>query len=270
MKFSVLMSTYYKENAEYLSMALESLKKQTLPADEIVIVKDGPLTTELDKVIEDYSNTLAIKIIALEINKGLGNALRIGIEACSYDIIARMDSDDISSEDRFEKQLTFLQNNPEIDIVGSWISEFEGEPDNIYAYRELPVLHDDMIKFAKRRNPLNHMTVMYKKSAVLKAGNYSNIKFAQDYHLWVRMFLSNSRFANIPQYFVNVRAGEDMLVRRSGIVYAKNEFELQKEFLRLGFLNRRNFFYNTLLRIPLRFMPNWLIKLVYSFLRGTK
>lgn len=270
MKFSVLMSTYIKENPEYLRLALESLKKQNLQADEIVIVKDGPLTPELDGVIDEFLSKLPIKSVALEKNGGLGNALRIGVEACNYDVIARMDTDDICRSDRFEKQIKFLQENPDIDIVGSWISEFENNPEDIYAHRILPTSHDDMIQFAKRRNPLNHMTVVYKKSAVLKAGSYMDHNLFEDYYLWIRMIVNGSRLANLPEYLVNVRAGRDMLARRSGIKYAKSELSLQRKFRQLGFLNCKDFIYNVILRVPVRVMPTRIIKLVYGFLRGSK
>lgn len=266
MKFSVLMSVYYKEKPEFFKMALESIASQTLRADEVVIVKDGQLTPELDGVIDEFSSRLPTKAVALEKNGGLGNALRIGVEACSYDIIARMDTDDICRPDRFEKQIGFLKEHPEIDVVGSWISEFEGEPENIYARRVLPCEPDAILKFAKTRSPINHMTVVYKKKSVLAAGNYRT-DFPEDYSLWVRMLLNGERFANISENLVNVRAGREMVGRRGGIKYARNEFMLQKEFYNKGFLSFYEFLRNLAIRIPVRLMPCFLRKAVYSILR---
>lgn len=267
MKFSILMSTYAKENPEYLSAALESLRTQTVPADEIVIIKDGKLTVELDKVINDYAGMMPVKVIALDNNVGLGKALQIGVNECSYEYIARMDSDDICREDRFEKQIKFLEDNPDIDVVGSWINEFEGYPENIYSHRRLPFKSDELLQFAKKRSPLNHVTVLFKKDAVLKAGNYYDIKFSQDYHLWIRMLLNNAKFANIPEYLVNVRAGRDMVARRGGMKYAKNEYRLQKEFYDMGFLTYAEFLRNIAVRIPVRLMPGFLRKAVYALFR---
>lgn len=250
-----------------MAEAFESLRNQSLPADEVVIVKDGKLTPELEQVIDIYSSLLPIRTIALEKNVGLGKALQIGINECSHEFIARMDSDDISSADRFRKQIDLLEVNPEIDVVGSWISEFEGEPDNIYAYRNLPVEHSAITVFAKKRCPMNHVTVVFRKTSVLRAGSYYDIKFSQDYHLWVRMLLNGAKFANIPECLVNVRAGRDMVIRRGGMKYAKNEYKLQKDFYRRGFLNFYEFMRNLAIRIPVRLMPGWSRKLIYSVLR---
>lgn len=267
MKFSVLMSTYYKESPFFLAEAFESLQNQSLPADEVVIVKDGKLTPELEQVIDIYTSLLPIRTIALEKNVGLGKALQTGVISCSFDYIARMDSDDIARSDRFEKQIGFLADNADIDIVGSWISEFDKIPENIYSIRRLPLEHEQIVKFAKKRCPLNHMTVIFKKAAVLNAGNYCGIRFSQDYHLWVRMLLSGAKFANIPECLVNMRAGHGMVARRGGIEYAKNEYCLQKEFSKLGFLSSSEFIANIITRIPVRLMPDLMRKAVYSFLR---
>lgn len=267
MKFSVLMSVYYKEKPEFFRVALESVANQTLKADEVVIIKDGTLTPELDKIVDEFTGKLPIKVVELEKNGGLGNALRIGVEMCSYAIIARMDSDDICRPYRFEKQIKFLNKHPEIDVVGCWISEFEGEPENIYASRQLPCENDDITVFAKKRNPFNHMTVMYRKQSVINAGNYTHHMYFEDYNLWVRMIMNGARFANIPDELVNVRAGINMVSRRSGLKYARNEYRLQKEFLDTGYIGYKEFIINILIRIPIRFMPSFVLKLIYRLLR---
>lgn len=261
------MSVYYKEQPEFFRLALESLVNQTTKADEIIIVKDGVLTTELDSVVDDFSGKLPIKVVALEKNGGLGNALRLGVEMCSYDIIARMDTDDICRSDRFEKQIKFLSEHIDIDIVGSWISEFDGKPENIYALRRLPCEHDDLVVFAKKRNPFNHMTVVFRKQSVLNAGNYKHFMCLEDYNLWVRVIMSGARLANIPEELVNVRAGLNMVSRRKGLKYAINEYRLQKEFLDIGYLSYLEALINTLIRVPVRLMPSCVLKFVYRLLR---
>ena len=237
-QFSVLMSIYYKENPEWFRIALDSVINQTLQANEIVLVEDGKLTEELYQVIDEYKTKYPdlFNIVPLEKNSGLGEALRIGVLNCSNKLVARMDTDDIARNDRFEKQIKFMDENPDIDLVGSWISEFEDNPNEIISYRQLPTKHDDIYKFGQFRCPVNHMTVMYRKSAVLNAGNYQTFKNIEDYYLWGRMLKNGAKFANIPECLVNVRAGNAMFARRANLTYFINsEFPLAivyKKFLR--------------------------------------
>lgn len=265
MKFSVLMSIYQKCNPHYFEIALDSVMNQTLKPTEIVLVKDGPLTEELEKIISEYKINFPelFKIVPLEVNHGLGHALRTGIESCSYDIIARMDTDDIARQDRFEKQIDFLKNNPDIDIVGSFITEFEGTENNILTIRKLPEKHEIIYEFAKWRCPFNHMTVMYKKKAVLVAGNYGDRIRMQDYDLWVRMLNKGSKGANIPEYLVNVRAGDGMVSRNRGVDIIVNEIKLHKSFLDIGFINHIQFLRNITAKFLLRIMPFSIQKKIY-------
>jgi len=265
MNFSVLMSVYKEDEADNLKKSLDSVLNQILLPSEIILVKDGPLTKELDSLIEDYSQKFSeLKVIELEKNVGLGNALKAGLEKCSYNILARMDADDISREDRFEKQIKYLEENKEIDVIGSWISEFEGDEDNVYAHRKLPVDFDEIKVFAKKRNPLNHMTVIFKKDKVIDAGNYKDIVGFEDYYLWARMLVNKSKFYNIPEYLVNVRAGKKMIKRRGGVKYIFNELKIQKEFLKIGFINKKEFIFNVLARVFVRIMPTSVRNFLYQ------
>lgn len=270
--FSVLMSVYYKENPEWLKIALDSVINQTLSPNEIVLVQDGKLTDELYKVIEDYMNRCnhLFKIVPLEKNVGLGEALRIGVENCSNEIIARMDTDDIARNDRFEKQIQFFQEHPNVDLVGSWISEFEEKPDKIISYRQLPIEHQEIYKFGQFRCPVNHMTVMYKKNAVLQAGNYQTFKNIEDYYLWGRMLKQGAVFANIPECLVNVRAGNSMLRRRANLTYFFNsEFPLHTELYKIKFINLKQYLRNISSKFLLRVLPTKLMGFVYKkFLRN--
>lgn len=176
MEFSVLMSIYYKENPDYLRQCLDSLVSQTVMPTEIVIVKDGPLTDGLESVFSEYvaKNEGLYKFVPLETNHGLGFALAEGVKNCSYELIARMDTDDISRIDRFEIQLKEFESDPDLDICGSHIEEFEDDVTNIVAKRTVPLEDAAIKKYQKKRDGFNHMTVMFKKSAVLKAGNYQS------------------------------------------------------------------------------------------------
>jgi len=261
--FSVLMSVYLNDKPEHLDRALQSLVNQTVRPTEIVMVKDGPITLRLEAIIERYSERMNIKVVALESNVGLGQALRAGLPQCTSEIVARMDSDDICDPKRFAKQLDYMRAHPEIDVVGTWISEFDEDESNVYAYRKLPIDPAELLRFAKSRVPVNHVSVLFKKQAVLDAGGYSNMRGLEDYPLWGRMLVKGYKFANIPEYLVNVRAGKDMINRRGGIGYLISEIKMQIDFLKLGFINIIEFAINILVRFGLRLMPNRLRRYVY-------
>ena len=184
MNFSVLMSSYHKDDPEELMVALQSIwDDQTVKPTEIVIVKDGPLTPALDSVIEEFSKRAPLVVVPLPQNRGLGLALAEGVKHCTCEYIARMDGDDISLPDRFEKQVAFIKQNPEIAICGGMSQEFSGTPENKTGKRILPEKHEQIMTFLKIRNPFNHMTVFFKKQAVIDAGNYQHIIGYEDYWL---------------------------------------------------------------------------------------
>jgi len=270
MKFSVLMSIYNKEAAEYFSRCMESIwNEQTVKPNEIVLVEDGKLTDELYGAIKQWQDTIGTIFITipLENNVGLGDALNIGLDQCSYELVARMDTDDICSADRFEKQLKMFENN-DIDICSSWVSEFDTDENEIVSYRKLPENHKKIILFMKQRNAINHPAVMYKKSVVLNSGGYKKMMWFEDYYLWARMILNGAKFYNIQEPLVNMRAGYGQLERRSGLKYAMSEVLLQKRFLKLRFINRFEFIQNVAIRFLVRIIPKNLVKQIYKILRG--
>mgnify|MGYP001164727599 CR=1 FL=1 len=216
MKFSVLMSVYNKENPDYLRLSLESiLVDQSVIPTEVVLVEDGPLTDELYIVLEDFKSRYSfLKTISLKSNVGLGLALNEGLKHCRFDWVARMDSDDIAIKTRFEEQLKFIKSNPTIDIVGGGIDEFLDSIDEIVSHKSVPTQHDEIVKMAKRRNPLCHMTVMFKKERVEKAGGYLALPYVEDYYLWVRMIATGAKLSNIDKTLVYARVGNGMFNRR--------------------------------------------------------
>lgn len=269
MKFSVLMSIYNKEKEEYFNKAMVSIwDKQSLKPNEIILVQDGPLTDQLYKSINNWSEKIGsiFKIVVLKNNVGLGDALNIGLKECSYDIIARMDTDDICSQDRFKKQL-YIFNTINIDICSSWVSEFDNNEDKIVSYRKVPECNSEIRSFSKMRSPINHPAVMYKKSAVIDAGGYKRMMWFEDYYLWARMILQGSRFYNIQEPLVNMRAGYGQLERRSGLKYAISEFIFQKKLYSIGFLNFIEFIKNSSIRFIARIIPRKLVKLMYKKIR---
>jgi glycosyltransferase involved in cell wall biosynthesis len=269
MNFSVLISVYNKENPEYLKAALESIwDKQTLRPSEIVLVKDGALTHELDEVIEQFKTIAPLKIFQLNQNVGLGIALAKGLNSCSNELTVRMDSDDISSSDRFEKQLKYMTDHPEIDISGTNIAEFQESVDNICSYRKLPYKSDKILHFAKKRNPLNHMTVIFRKTPVINAGNYQPFHGYEDYYLWIRMLQKGSLIGNIPENLVFARIGNNMHSRRQGIKLFNQELKLLKEMHRIHFLTKGEYYKNLFFRAFPRLLPVWGIKIVYKILHS--
>lgn len=270
MKFSVLMSIYFRENPDYFHRAMQSIwDEQTVKPDEIVLVLDGNLTDELYETVNYWKNRLELvfKVVPLDENVGLGQALNYGLNICQYDLIARMDTDDISMSSRFEKQLKVF-NEKDIDVCGAFISEFEDDENDIVSYRVLPAEHDDIVSYGKMRSPMNHASVMYKKSSVVNAGSYMHMLWMEDYYLWARMILNGAKFYNIQEPLLNVRAGNDMLSRRGGLDYAKSEFRLLSELKRIGFLTLNQYLINVIIKMPIRLMPKVGRKLIYKFLRS--
>lgn len=263
--FSVVMPVYAGDDPEYVEKAVESLNKQTQPPDEVLIVVDGPIPEDLEQVLSKWLEgaDLTVRSYRLKSNQGLGKALREGVVEATHDIIARMDADDVSVETRFEDQLSFLRLNPSVDVVGGQILEFDTELNEPIAERAVPSTHDEIVKEARFRSPMNHATVMFRREAVLDAGNYRPVDRMEDYDLWVRMIMNGSTFANLSKNLLYVRAGRDFFGRRGSIEYAREEFNRQTEFYRRGFISLPRYIINTLLRVPFRLVPDSVRELIY-------
>lgn len=257
-KFSVLMSLYLKEKPEYLNEALKSVINQTVKPNEIVIVYDGPITTELKSVIEQYvsNNPGLIKIIDNPENKGLGLALADGVPQCTYELIARMDTDDICRKDRFEKQLEEFVKDPRLDICGSHILEFEEKEENIVARRRVPLVDKDIKEYQKRRDGFNHVSVMFKKKSVLSAGNYQSCLLMEDTLLWANMFMNGAKGKNIDDYLVYVRIGKDMYERRGGFDYYKKYKAGRRKVYETGYISWVDYKMTLIVQFIVAAIPN--------------
>lgn len=268
-KFSVLISVYHREKGEYLREALRSVFEQSVPPSEVVLVKDGILTDELDRVVEEFMKKYDIlKVVTLPHNIGLGGALNEGMKKCSYELVARMDSDDICMPNRFEKQLAAFAEHGDITIVGGWISEFESNSQEIISYRKPPQTDRELKIFAKSKCPFNHVTVMFKKSAVQDAGGYQHLYLLEDYWLWIRMINNGALLHNVQRILVNVRGGTAMVARRGGYKYAKSEVRLQTNMLSMGMINILTYCKNVFIRFSVRVIPNTFRIFIYKkFLR---
>lgn len=265
MKFSVLMSLYIKENPHFLQECFESLLAQTYPADEIVLVFDGQLTAELEQVVQNFADKLPLVIVRLEENQGLGKALNTGLTHCKNEWVCRMDTDDICLPDRFAKQVAFMQANPDTVIFGGQIAEFGENIHDIVSYRNVPITENEIIRFTRKRCPFNHMTVAYKKSAVLEAGGYQDLQ--EDYYLWIKLVATGKKVANLPDILVYARVGNGMVSRRSGLNQAKAEWRLFKLKRQVGLQSTLSGIAVFLLRAIPRLLPVSLLSWIYQFTR---
>lgn len=268
--FSLLISVYKNEKAVFFKECFDSIYNQTVLPTEIILVEDGPLTKELYDAIDVQCRRFNnIKRVPLKTNCGLGVALRKGMEYCSYDIIARMDTDDICVSKRFEKQLSYMCAHPETDVVSSWIQEFNNTPDNVISVRRLPEYNKDIYEFGKIRNPVNHPTVMFRKKSVEECGGYLPFPQFEDYYLWARMLYKGYVFYNIQQSLLLFRSSPEMMKRRGGHAYGKNEIMFQKTLFRMGYIGYVRMVKNIMIRYGVRVVPNFIRNWIYcNFLRN--
>jgi glycosyltransferase involved in cell wall biosynthesis len=266
MKFSVLMSVYRLERAEYLRQSLQSLVDQTLPADEVVLVVDGPVTGDLEGILESFRDLLPLKIVRLPVNRGLAAALNEGLPHCTHDWVARMDTDDIALPERFARQIDFIGTHPQVDVCGAWLEERDAAMARVVAVRQVPCGHDEILGFARRRNPISHPVSCFRKSAVLAVGGYPLVGKAQDYALWSLMLVRGYRFANLPEVLLWMRTGEDFIGRR-GYGYFLGELDLLRFQRKIGFLGWFDFALNLSIRFVVRIVPRRLKQLLYRFAR---
>lgn len=264
-KFSVLMSVYKNDKAEEVEYAINSLLVQTVMPSQIVIVQDGILAEEVYCLLDKYKkNNGLFTFVELKENVGLGNALNIGLKYCKYEYIARMDSDDFSLSNRFEKQIGFLKKHPEVDVLGGYIEEFDELLQDKLAIRAVPISSEEIKKGMKTRNAMNHVTVIYKKSKVIEAGNYKDCLYFEDYYLWCRMLNAGMIFHNLDDILVNVRTGSEMYKRRGGATYNKSITSFEKKIYKLGFINLYQYCKNISIRLVVSNMPNTLRSLIYK------
>lgn len=269
-KFSVLISVYYKDDPVFFEMALHSIfTDQTVKPSEIVIVVDGPVGIGLQLILDkwDASTDGLVTICQLPANVGLGNALQLGLKVCNHELVARMDSDDISRRDRFEMQLSCFTTDPSLVVCGSNVAEFVDDFEVISGVRKLPVGATEIAKFALHRNPINHPSVMFKRSRVIEVGGYLDMPCFEDYYLWVRCIMAGYPLYNVQENLVFMRAGKPQLLRRSGLVYAKHEYKFLNHLLEIGFLKSRTFFPQVMVKFILRLAPIFIVGKVYSALR---
>ena len=273
MEISVLMSVYIKERPEFLERALESIFNQTIKPKELVLVKDGVLTRELEMILNKErkkfeENDITFICVQLEKNMGLGIALQKGLEKCRCDYVARMDSDDIAVRERFEAQSEYMKKNTDVSVVGGYISEFVEEGKSLRT-KIMPLNHEELYKYGKYRNPLNHMTVFFRKKDVLEVGGYQSMPGLEDYYLWSRMLAKKYRIANIDKVLVNARLG-NFSNRRGGLGYFLTYFRLRKIQNKLHYTNIPEFIIGIMFTALITLVPNNIRSGLYRVLRKYK
>ena len=265
-EYSVLMSVYIKDKADFFRTSINSMLNQTIKPKEIVLVQDGPLSQEMTNTVTEYRENYPdlIKYFSFVDNQGLGKVLAFGIEKCAYKYIARMDADDFCLPTRCEKELQYLVEHPEIDVVGTNVEEFMGDISNVVAHVVLPDSNEKIWNFAKKRNPIRHPSLLYKKDAVLRCGNYRPLRFSQDYCIIVQLMMAGSKAYNIQEPLTFMRVTNDFYKRRSGMKYFKINYGLNKWFKEQGFFSSKDFLFRTSAQFVSCFMPNSLREIIYN------
>lgn len=268
--FSVLMTVYRRDDPTFVKQAIETTLNQTVKPSEFVIIKDGPLTPELEEALAPYADDPLFKIDGFEVNKGLGLALNYGVTQCKYDLIARMDADDICPPYRFERELDCMAEKG-VDMVGSMTHEFIDTIDNVQCIRYLPETNEEIVAFAKTRCPFAHSSVIFKKEALLDAGNYQDCYLCEDFDMWIRFLEKGHTAYNIQEPMVYMRVGKDFYRRRGGIKYCKSIVGFKKRMYKKGFMSRGQYLKTKYATIFVALMPGFLREFVYrKFLRGRK
>lgn len=272
MEYSVLMTVYKKDNPEYFKKSILSILNQSKLTNDFVIVKDGPITSELQKIIcffvKEYPGL--INEVNLKKNLGLGLALNEGLKVCKNDIVARMDADDISLNTRCEQQLKEFEKDSELDIIGCSVNEFIGNENNVVSTRTVPETHEEICRFAKQRDPFNHPTVMYRKSKVLACGGYKDLRKNQDTDLWIRMLISGCKGKNITQSLLLFRFNEDTYKRRKNWTNTKLLIAIRYNAFKVGFSSLFDFIKICTVQFSIYIMPIRFEKWIYQkFLRSS-
>lgn len=269
--YSVLMSVYYKEKAEYLELAIESMLNQTVKPEQFVIVEDGKLTVELEQIISKYENANSdlFTIVRLDENRGLGLALDEGMKWCRNELIARMDSDDISMPARCEKELAVFETCPELDIISGAISEFKNHIDNVVSVRRVPESEEAIRKQMRRRSAFNHPAVMFKKSSVIRAGGYGGSARKEDHDLFSRMVFGDCSAFNLQETILYYRIGEDNVKRKKNWKNISSYIEIMWINYKRGYCAIEDVFLVVCAQLFYFVMPTNLLETVISkFLRN--
>lgn len=264
-KYSVLTTLYSKEKPEFLRQCLDSMLNQTVPPSEYVIVKDGPLTDELEAVLREYQEKSPVfKIVGLDVNSGCGPASIAGMDACTYEYVARIDSDDISLPNRCELEIEALDKEPDLAVIGSDLYEFEDDSSVITAIKKMPTEPEDIYIFGKRRNPFNHSTVMMRKSIVQEKGGYAPLRRSLDLELFTKLLMKGCKCRNIGEPLVLFRTGSARVKRKKNWTNLKCDLEVYKRNYKGKYISLVDYCYVVLRQVVFFIMPSGLAGTLYT------
>ena len=263
--YSVIMSVYGKDNAEWLTQSINSLVCQTIKSNDIVIVADGVLTEQLETVLDEYNKIPTFTLVRLPENKGLGNALNVGLRTAKNELVARMDADDISVPNRCEMQLEAFARNPGLEILGGQIAEFTDNPNTIISTRKVPTDHSEIDRFSKRRSPFNHPSVMYKRTSILQLGGYDTSAIrTEDYDLWLRALAVNLECSNLSETLLYYRSTAGTMQRRKTYTSLRNHINSRRKFYSNGYITLSDLIFGIVTQTLLFVLPNSVASFVFN------
>lgn len=262
--YSVLTTVYTKEEPEFLRASIESMLGQTVLTNDYVVVKDGPLTEALDAVLDEYARLYDFfHIVALPENVGLGAALRAGLSACKNDLVARLDSDDLSLPNRCELQLKAFAADSDLVIVGTDMYEFNNNPDEILARKVMPHTPEELYRYGKRRNAFNHSSVMYRKSVIEAHGSYSTMRRSQDVELFSKILYHNCKCINIDQPLIKFRCGDTRVQRKKSWRNVKSDLTIFWGIHKMGYSSFGDYLYVLAIQLGFYILPEKLAGYLY-------
>lgn len=256
-RFSVAICVYRKDDATHFREALDSIYNQTLMPDEVVLTVDGPVPDAINTIIETFEREKGMRVFRLATNRGHGEARRECFAHCIYDYVAIADADDVNRSDRFEKQIAAFKSNPKLSAVSSYTPHFVNHVENVISRETLPVTNEEIRKVMKTRCALTQAAAMLKREDVIKAGGYLDWYHAEDYYLWIRMYLCDAEFYNIPEELVFVRTDLNQMQRRGGFKYFSSLKKLYDFMLQKGVIHYGEYLFNVASRFAVQvMMPN--------------
>ena len=263
--FSVLIAIHQRDDIEKnFEKLISSIYANTLLPDQVLILVDGYINSSFKNIIYNSKEKQGFEVYFHPKNMGLAKILNIGLNKIYTDWVIRVDGDDISLPNRFQRVIDHI--SPEISIIGSFIKEFD--KNNKFRVKKVPLMQEKIKKYLKYRNPFNHCAVAYRVSHVISVGGYPDLYLKEDYGLWVKMLANNYKGLNIPECLVYAAFDENSYSRRSGIRYLKSDLSLTKLQYSLRTVNFLEFIIITFLRGFFILIPNFCKKLLYSFIRS--
>lgn len=272
---SFLIPVYAGADATQFAHTLDSLWAQTRPADEVVVVEDGPLTAELNELLDSSQAVhTELRRVRLARNQGAGPALQAGLNTITTDFIARIDADDLAYPERIEKQLAYFAAHPELAVLGTHVTEFDDDAftqtgdlqQAIGKVRTLPETHAEIQKYARINTPVNHPSVMMRTAVVKAAGGYQRVHHMEDYDLWARLLSTGAKFHNLAEPLTYFRTSESQFARRTGKGMFAAERQMQRNLVSYGLISRPRSWMNLAMRTAYRLLPAQTLRAVYGAL----